>query len=150
MFLDPFGSQVKFSTIESIAKTEAIDLWYLFPAFLSVFRQISADGRMTKEQRESIERILGTVNWRETWIKTEVQKNLFGHQTVNSKQVEIDDITRFMISRMKTVFDGRVLDNWLPLGKDGAHWYSLLFAWANPGEKAKLAAKFANYVMTRS
>lgn len=36
VFLDPFGSQVDFNTIKLIASTEAIDLWYLFPSFLSV------------------------------------------------------------------------------------------------------------------
>ncbi|WP_375494674.1 hypothetical protein [uncultured Nostoc sp.] len=31
LFLDPFGMQIPWSTIEAIAHTEAIDLWYLFP-----------------------------------------------------------------------------------------------------------------------
>lgn len=31
MFLDPYGMQVDWATIEAIAKTKAIDLWILFP-----------------------------------------------------------------------------------------------------------------------
>jgi three-Cys-motif partner protein len=31
MFLDPYGMQVEWKTIEAIAKTKAIDLWVLFP-----------------------------------------------------------------------------------------------------------------------
>ena len=150
VFLDPFGSQVEFATIKAIARTQAIDLWYLFPSFLSVFRQISADGRMTDEQEASIVRILGTNDWRNLWIRTEIQHDLLGPQTVSIKQVDTDGITRFMIDRMKEEFDGQVLDKWLPLGKDGAHWYSLLFAWANPSPKAKLAAKLAVHVMSRN
>jgi three-Cys-motif partner protein len=45
VFLDPFGSQVDWKTIEAIASTRAIDLWYLFPAGLSVHRQIFVQRR---------------------------------------------------------------------------------------------------------
>jgi three-Cys-motif partner protein len=31
VFLDPYGMQVDWSTIEALAATKAIDLWYLFP-----------------------------------------------------------------------------------------------------------------------
>jgi three-Cys-motif partner protein len=31
LFLDPYGMQVEWQTIEAIAKTAAIDLWLLFP-----------------------------------------------------------------------------------------------------------------------
>lgn len=149
VFLDPFGSQVDFATLQTLARTKAVDLWYLFPSFLSVFRQISKEGQQTPEQRASLVRILGTDKWQEKWIKTEIQLDLLGHQLVTTKRVETDEITQFMIQQMKDEFGGRVLDDWLPLGKDGAHWYSLLFAWANPSPKARLAAKFAEYVLAR-
>ena len=55
-----------------------------------------------------------------------------------------------MIERMKSVFGGRVLDTWLPLGRSGAHWYSLIFAWGNPSAKTgKIARDIAKHIMTR-
>ena len=36
VFLDPCGSQVSWETLELLASTEKIDLWYLFPAGLGV------------------------------------------------------------------------------------------------------------------
>jgi len=51
---------------------------------------------------------------------------------------------------MKTAFQGGVLDEWLPLGSGNIHMYSLMFAWANPGEKAKLAGKLAQVVLRSS
>lgn len=150
VFLDPYGSQVEWETIKNVAETKAIDLWYLFPSFLGVFRQISKSGKMTSEQEQSIIRLLGTDKWKENWISEERAPDLFDQDhVVGKKQVEVDDITRFMIGRMQEVFDGGVLDSWLPLGQNGAHWYSLIFAWANPGEKAKLAAKLASACMDR-
>lgn len=149
VFLDPFGSQVDFETIKLISSTKAIDLWYLFPSFLSVYRQISNLGKTTDEQENSINRIIGTDEWKQKWTSSSIELDLFGQEEINQKQVEVDDITRFMIERMKNEFEGGVLDTWLPLGLNGSHWYSLLFAWANPSPKAKLAATLAKHVMTR-
>jgi hypothetical protein len=59
-------------------------------------------------------------------------------------------ITLFMIDRMRQIFKGGVLDKWLPLGSSGNHMYSLLFAWANPSEKARLAGKLAQAVLESS
>jgi hypothetical protein len=55
--------------------------------------------------------------------------------------------TQFMIKRMKPVFKGGVLDEWLVLGPRGHHSYSLLFAWANPSAGAKKAGTIARAVI---
>lgn len=150
VFLDPFGSQVEWSTIQTIAQTRAIDVWYLFPAFWSVYRQISHEGKMTPEQERSICRILGTDEWKAEWLKFEPSGDLFEQsRLIGQKHVDVVQITRYMIGRMKTVFEGGVLDQWLPLGPKKQHHFSLLFAWANPSDKAKLAAKLASHVMSR-
>jgi hypothetical protein len=66
------------------------------------------------------------------------------------KQATVDSITRYMIKRMKQVFKGVVLDEWLPLGRGGSHWYSLLFACSNPSTAAtKIAERVARAVMKR-
>ena len=53
VFLDPFGNQVEWSTIEAVAATMAIDLWYLFPAGLGVHRQIGRDARVDADKAAS-------------------------------------------------------------------------------------------------
>ena len=65
-----------------------------------------------------------------------------------TKEADVEQITRYMIDRLRTVFSGVVLDSWLPLGLRGYHMYSLLYASANPSEKAKsLCKKLAQAVM---
>ena len=66
---------------------------------------------------------------------------------MTSKEADHDLITQYMINRMKGIFHGGVLDQWLSLGSRGVHMYSLIFAWANPSQKAKLAAKLAEAVL---
>ena len=151
VFLDPCGSQAGWHTICEISKTEAIDLWYLFPDFLSVFRQISKDGRTTPEAAASIDRILGPGDWRTAFITKEHRKDLFDQpQQYGEKRVTVDQITRFMIEQMQSEFRGGVLESWLPLGPGGQHWFSLLFAWANPSKRASsLAKRIARHLMVR-
>jgi len=151
MFLDHFGNQVEWETIRQIAATKAIDLWYLFPAHLGINRQISAVGEFDAGKAASLDRALGTSEWRTEFIVTQTDQDLWGADLVRSfKQSNVDSVTRFMIRRMKQVFKGVVLDEWLPLGRAGSHWYSLLFACANPSAKeTDIAARVARSVMRR-
>ncbi len=38
VFLDPYGMQVEWSTVQALAATQAVDLWYLFPLGVGVAR----------------------------------------------------------------------------------------------------------------
>jgi three-Cys-motif partner protein len=149
VFLDPFGSQVGWSTLKSLAQTGHVDLWYLFPAGLSVNRQISSDGRRTIEQEKSLDRLFGPHNWRSRLVTKEIAIDLFGSIEKVTKSATIDDITRYMIECMKSIFAGDVRTEWLPLGRDGSHWYSLLFAMANSEKSAKkIGHDIARHIMT--
>ncbi|HEX3674143.1 MAG TPA: three-Cys-motif partner protein TcmP, partial [Rhizomicrobium sp.] len=149
VFLDPFGNQVEWETIEAVAATRAIDLWYLFPAGLGVHRQISKGGG--HEGREaSLDQLLGTPDWRTAFVTATESMDLFGPKMEKTKVATPESITEFMIDRMKTVFKGGVLDEWLPLGANGRHSYSLIFACANPDPKAnELALRLAKAVLRR-
>ena len=143
VFLDPFGNQVSWKTIVSIANTKAIDLWYLFPAGLGVLRQISKLGNVHSTHVASLDKLLGTTEWRDVFVEPRPTVDLFGTQAGQERRATVESITQFMVDRMKTVFKGGVLDEWLPLGSRNIHMYSLMFAWANPSESARLAGKLA-------
>lgn len=142
IFLDPFGSQVEWSTIQTIAATEKVDLWYLFPSGVSVFRQISNRGTVDPTHVAAIDRIYGTQNWRAEFLKPRFSTDLFGNDVVKHEKVVTAEIAAdFMIERLKTVFKGGVSDIKIELGKHAYPSYHLLFAWANPNPKAKALAK---------
>jgi three-Cys-motif partner protein len=151
LFLDPFGNQVGWPTIEAVARTRAIDLWYLFPAHLGINRQISADGGFDSTKAASLDRVLGTSEWRNEFISRVSSQDLWGQpQEKAAKQATVDSITRYMIQRMKGQFKGLVLDEWLPLGRNGSHWYSLVFACSNDSPRAReIAERLARAVMKR-
>lgn len=150
IFLDPFGSQVKWETLVAIAETKAVDVWYLFPAGLSVFRQVSNKGTVDKTHSPSLDRIFGTPDWRKAFIKPKPNPTLFDNNaTMNFKTVTPESAADFMIDRLRTVFEGGVADFRIPLGQHGYPSYYLLFAWANPAASAKtLANKLARAAVT--
>jgi three-Cys-motif partner protein len=149
-FLDPFGSQVSWETLAALAETKHVDLWYLFPSGLSVNRQIPSDRKFNPGQAESLDRLFGPHDWRSRLLKTEEVPDLFGSH-VRNERANMDEITRFMIECMSTVFAGDVLKKWLPLGRKDAHWYSLIFAMANSSTSAKtIGHRVARHVMSNS
>jgi three-Cys-motif partner protein len=149
VFLDPFGNQVDWVTLVAIAATKRIDVWYLFPAGLGVNRQISREGTVHFTHGAALDRILGTSDWREAFIKSETVGDLF--EMVRSHNVKTANpvaITDYMIGRMREIFGGGVLGEWVPLGSKNVHMYSLLFAWGNPSPAAcKLANNLAKAVL---
>lgn len=151
IFLDPFGNQVHWATIEAISKRVGIDLWYLFPSGLGVVRQLSSNGQVQKDARGSLDLMIGTTEWYDSMVVSQDQHDLFdADREQRQKIATADDVTKYMIGRMKTVFADRVLDQWLPLGRKGGHWYSLIFAWSNPSAAAtELARRVAKDIMRR-
>lgn len=145
VFLDPFGNQVRWETLEALARCP-IDLWYLFPSHLGVNRQINNDGSVDPSREASLDSLYGTPNWRSNFVRIENNNDLFGQTESATKLVDADVATRFMIKRMKLIFKGGVLDEWLPLGKNAAHWYSLVFACSNP-RGGEIARRIAQHVV---
>lgn len=148
VFLDPFGLQIRFETLEKLARTQAVDLWYLVPVF-AMYRQVRGDGGVLEDGGRSVDEALGTTDWRHVVaIEEKGQADLFGlGQNVSKRAVDIAWFENVAKERLKIAFDGRVVDQVLPLGRNGLHEFSLMFAWANPSEKAKLAAKLASAVL---
>ncbi len=112
--------------------------------------QMPSDGRLTPEQEKSFDRLFGPNDWRNEFRKTETVRDLFEQIEVTKKSFTFDSATKFMIACMKKIFRGGVSDHWLPLGRDGAHWYSLVFAMANPSPKAGAKGlTIAKHILTR-
>ena len=150
IFLDPFGNQVNWESIELIANTTKADLWYLFPAGLGVNRQLGKGGKVRDDHAKSLDRIFGGRHWERAFLQPTGQGDLFSDSEDYRKVADAKLITEFMIQQMKGVFGGRVLDDWLPLGSRNIHMYSLLFAVANKDPKAwQRAEPIARAVLKR-
>lgn len=148
VFLDPFGLQIKYDTLVSLAMTKAVDVWYLVPVF-AMSRQVRGDGEVLTDGGRSVDEALGTTEWRDVVaVEEKGQIDMFGESaSVQKKAVDVAWFEQVAKERLKVAFDGRVVDQVLPLGKPGLHEFSLMFAWANPSGPARLAAKLASAVL---
>lgn len=148
VFIDPFGLQIRYETLEKLARTKAVDLWYLVPVF-AMYRQVRGDGGVLEDGGRSVDEALGTSNWRDVVaIEEKGQIDLFGASAdVSRRAVDIKWFENVAKERLKLAFGGRVLEQALALGRNGLHEFSLMFAWANPSDRARLAAKLASAVL---
>jgi three-Cys-motif partner protein len=147
VFLDPYGMQVDWATIEAIAKTQAIDMWFLFPLGSSVNRLLTKKAPPPEEWAKALTRALGTEEWRDAFYQKRVQPNLFGELIeIEEKSADWDAIARFVINRLKGSFAG-VAENPLFLyNRTGVPIFMLCFAAGNP-KGAAIATRIASHLL---
>lgn len=56
--------QVEWGTVELLAATKAVDLWYLFPLGIGALRLLTRTGEMEDGWRKRLDALLGTPEWR--------------------------------------------------------------------------------------
>jgi len=148
LFLDPFGMQVQWRTIEAIAQTKAIDLWILFPLGVAINRLLRRDGNINETWRNRLDTMFGTTDWFEAFYQPKVQPTLFGDEVTLEKTGDFSAIAQYFVKRLKTVFAG-VAGNPLPLYNSRNNpLYLLCFASGNP-KGSKTAIKIANDILKR-
>ncbi len=149
LFLDPYGMQVDWSTIETIASTKAIDLWYLFPAGMGVDRCLTSDADISPEHRKAMDRLLGRTDWFDAFYTASETRDLFGEvRTGWVKDCNIPKIGEYFINRLNGIFPGVGKKGYPLCNSRGYCMYILFFACSNPAPRAKnLALKCANHIL---
>lgn len=148
MFLDPYGMQVDWPLIEAIARTQAIDLWLLFPLGVAVNRLLTKNEPPPVEWCGALTRILGTDQWKDAFYPRRRERTLFGEEEVYGKEADFDKIGHFFVDRLKTVFT-KVAENPLPLRNTrNVPLYLLCFAAGNP-KGAPTAIRIAQGILDR-
>ena len=93
LFLDPYGMQVDWTTIQAIARTRAIDLWYLVPAGIGIGRLIPRSGNVDARWAERLDRMLGERGWQRRFLRERHLRSLFGESVqIKTKHTTIDQI----------------------------------------------------------
>lgn len=149
LFLDPYGMQVSWDTIVAIAKTEAIDLWILFPLGVAVNRLLKKDGKIQDAMKNRLNQIFGADDWFDAFYQVKKQPDLFGNEVLKlEKTANFQAIGEYFNQRLKTIFAG-VADNPLPLRNSRNNpLYLLCFAAANKSG-APTAIRIAQDILKR-
>jgi len=148
LFLDPYGAQVHWQTLQKVAATKAIDTWILFPAGMVIDRLTPKDGRVPSSWRDVLDRVLGTDSWR-TAFYSEMPTQadwIDGLTSGVAKSANPAVIERFFLERLSSIFAG-VGARGLPLRNSrGYLMYLLCFACGNP-RGARIALKIADHIL---
>ncbi|MCC7293656.1 MAG: three-Cys-motif partner protein TcmP [Phycisphaerales bacterium] len=146
VFLDPYGMQVEWETMSAIARTKAIDLWYLFPLGMAINRLLTRKGPPPDAWANALTRSFGADLWKQAFYAKKQEPSLFGEETSDIKDTDMRRIGEFFIARLKTIFCA-VAPNPLTLrNSTGTPIYLLCFAAGNP-KGAPTAMKIARHIL---
>lgn len=147
IFLDPYGLQLTWDTLVAITKTKALDVWVLFPSGMGLNRLLTKSGDIPQEWQDTLDRSLGTAEWRTAFYRSEDVGDLFeGTRSRMIKDADANKLEKFYLDRLRSIFP-TVSDACVQLtnSKDQT-MYLLCFASASPHPKVKsLATRLAGW-----
>lgn len=149
IFLDPYGMEVSWQTVQAIAKTEALDCWYFFP-LSGLYRNAPHDpAKLDVGKQQNLDRVLGATDWRERWYNHKVQvADIFESEAQAVRRADVDAIEAYVKERLQSVFKGAVLDPIRLYHRNRAPLAALFFAVSNPAPAAvKLATGIASHIL---
>lgn len=130
VFLDPYGMQVEWSTIEALGATRGVDLWYLFPLGTGVSRMLPRVGKITDGWSRRLDLAFGTHAWYDRFYQKSATPGLFDDSETLERDAPEEKINAFIHERLGTAFfkvaKGLVLRN-----SKSSPLYLLCFAASN-------------------
>ena len=105
IFLDPYGIDLAWETVQAIAKTQMHDVLINF-SVMGVYRQLAKNKLPTEANLKKINRLMGTEDWFSVAYKPSPQYTLFDMGDNLERQSEnlAKNLTNFYAQRLKTVF----------------------------------------------
>jgi three-Cys-motif partner protein len=139
-FLDPFGLQVPWSTIESLSRTDAIEVIVNLPIGMAIQRLLPNSGVFTPEQHQRLSDYFGSPDWEAVLYETST--DLFG-ETRFKRGDSGELLAKWYSKRLEATF-GFASPPRLIRNSAGGHLYYLL--WAGPNATGK---EIASHVLNQ-
>jgi three-Cys-motif partner protein len=151
MFLDPYGMQVQWQALQTIANCPQIDLWLLLPTGIAINRLLPWKREQHPRLAERLDAFYGSGDWRSVFLS--VERDLLGMER-QARASNLDGIVRFTMDRLMTLFGGGLYPAALPLraGRHQSHQsYHLVFANSSKDERIwKIAHNIAGHLMRKA
>jgi three-Cys-motif partner protein len=133
VFLDPYGMSVDWATLQILAATKRVDVWYLFPR-KAVVQQLAHDLKgVDQGKRAKLAEIFGCNDWEEQFYESRpAQTSLFDPIPVESKGriANPAQISVYARKRLNTLFC--YVSDPLPLIVNGSEFFELYCLSNNP------------------
>lgn len=157
LFLDPYGLELEWKTLEAINKTQKIDVWFLF-SLSGLYRNACIDyDKMENYKKVKISKIFGTDEWEKIFYTTDYQPpqgDFFGETFSANKPkrtASIQELENYTHQRLSSLFAHVETPITLPkIGTGKAPMYSLFLCVSNPAKPAvALAGKVAKEIIKK-
>jgi three-Cys-motif partner protein len=151
LFLDPYGLQCDWDMVQAIAKTQALDVFFLV-SLSGIYRQATNNLRdADSDKREALSRFLGTSGWQTALYAN--QQDMFGPDD-QIRSANVAGLVAYMRDRLDSIFakvmEPKILYQQDKNGTQGAPLYALFFAVSNPAKSAiTLASKVSKEIMSK-
>jgi three-Cys-motif partner protein len=149
LFLDPYGMQLEWSTLEKVAATKAIDVWFLFP-LAGLYRQATRQlADIDEHKRAALTRMFGSDAWERELYPRTVREDLFDgiSEEPRRRSADVVGLEVYAKTRLETIFAAVLKPLPLPLHKKPQR-FSLFLCISNDDPKAiGLATKIGNHIL---
>lgn len=136
VFLDPFGMQTSWSTIERLAATKRIEVMINFTLGMAIQRLLVRSAEIPPGWRQSLDRFFGTPDW--FGQAYDQGADMFGPKTLKLRDSG-QRLLEWYRGRLRTAF-GHVSTARLIRNTRGGHLYYLI--WAGPHPKGLVGADY--------
>lgn len=147
VFLDPYGMEVEWTTLQALAGTQAIDVWFLFP-LAGLFRQ--ATRKLTdidEHKRAALTRMFGSESWEQELYPEVGNPDMFGMLPERRRDLNPAGLERYVKSRLREIFGAVLKPLALPIDR-GPQMFSLFLCISNPAPDAiGLATRIGDHLL---
>lgn len=149
LFVDPFGTQLAWETVERVAQPERLDMWLLCP--------VGAIGRMLPRSRnpdevepkwvDRLNAVYGGDSWR-TLYSPSSQQSLFGDKAIE-REGGVEGLLGIYMDRLRGVFRSRLLPESRTLKNSrNSPLFEFIFCAGHP-KGANIAKRIAKHLIGR-
>ena len=144
IFLDPYAMELDWESLEKISKTQAFDVWYLFP-FSAVNRNLRISGNIPQANEDKLTKIFGTDRWKDELYAESQQMTIFGDAEIEKIP---DGLKRFIVKRLGETFPKVASNPVILRNVNNSPLFLLCFAVSNSNKTAQeLALRGANHIL---
>lgn len=151
LFLDPYGLQCSWSMVEQVARTQALDVFFLV-SLAGLARQAArVASNIDDAKAAALDRFLGTAAWRQALYRPPAQDDMFNMQPAHERDVGVEAILQFVRHRMEQAFPFVEEPLVLRHNISNAPLYALFFAVSNRSPAAiSLARRVSKDVLSKA
>ena len=155
LFLDPFGVEVAWATIEAIAGFEAFDTWILFPtsAISRLLNKTIIGDIMDHKFAPILTKIFRDERWKQLYeksVSTDILSNV--SQEVHTRSSGVEQILGLYKDRLRELFGNRFLENSRALyNSKNSRLFEFIFCAGSPSQRAiETSHRIAGHIIKKS